>query len=50
LNQFGTASADIAAAANDFLKFHEFMPATDIHRSHQSAIQLAGPGSEPIIA
>ena len=49
LNQFGTASAEIAATATDFLKFHDFIPATDIRLSHQSAIQLAGPGSAPII-
>ena len=49
LNQFGTAAAGPAATAHTFLKFHDFVPATDIRRSHRSSIQLAGPGSDPVI-
>ena len=48
LNQFGIAAAENASTAHTLKMFLDFVAATDIRRSHRSAIQLAGPSSAPI--
>ena len=49
LNQFGIVAAEAAATATTFRKFVDFAPATDMRRSHRSAIQLATPDTTPLV-